>query len=58
VLRYGRAELEVRKEIDGEPSSVSLVDWARKHRWLEPGTHYPLTEYNYAEQAAADETVP
>src|SRR5207249_1810266 len=31
VLRYGWAELQLRKDIDGEPSSVALPDWGRKH---------------------------
>jgi hypothetical protein len=58
VLRYGQAELQLRRETDGEPPGSSLPDWGRKHHWLEPGTHSPLSEYNYAEQAAKDETVP
>jgi hypothetical protein len=58
VIRYGMAELQLRRDADGEPSHVSLADWRRKHRWLEPGTHYPLSEYSYAEQAPADEIVP
>jgi hypothetical protein len=58
VIRYGLAELELRKDFDGEPAHVALAEWARKHHWIEPGTHEPLSEYQYAEQAAADETVP
>ena len=58
VIRYGMAELQLRKDVDGEPAHVSLADWGRKHRWLEPGAHYPLSEYSYAEQAPADEVVP
>src|SRR5437773_8813548 len=44
VIRYGSAELERRKEFDGEPPHVSLAEWARKNYWIEPGTHAPLTE--------------
>jgi len=58
VIRYGLSELERRREFDGEPPDVSLADWAHKNHWIEPGTHYPLSEYTYAEQAPADETVP
>jgi hypothetical protein len=58
VIRYGLAELQLRQEFDGEPSGVSLAEWARKNHWIEPGTHQPLSEYIYAEQAPVDETVP
>ncbi len=30
----------------------------RKHRFTQPGTHDPLTDYTYAEDAPPDETVP
>jgi hypothetical protein len=42
----------LRKDFDGEPAHVPLAEWARKHHWIEPGTHEPLSEYHYAEQAA------
>jgi hypothetical protein len=58
VFRYGRAELELKKQYDGEPPSVSLHEWALKHRFTQPGTHNPLTDYTYAEDAPPDETVP
>jgi hypothetical protein len=58
VVRYGLRELEARREFDGEPADVSLADWARKNHWIEPGTHYPLSEYQYAGQAPANEVVP
>jgi hypothetical protein len=58
VIRYGLAELQLRKEFDGQPTNVSLPEWAYKNHWIEPGTHYPLSEYVYAEQAPADEIVP
>jgi hypothetical protein len=58
VFRYGRAELEAKRQADGEPPTTSLADWALRHRFVQPGTHSPLTNYTYAEQAPADETVP
>jgi hypothetical protein len=58
VLRLGRNELELRKEFDGEPADALLADWAARNHWIEPGTHQPLSEYKYAEQVPADETVP
>ena len=58
VFRYGRDELERKKQADGEPANVTLAEWLRKHRLTQPGTHEPLTEYTYAEDAAADELVP
>ncbi len=58
VFRYGRAELEIKRQADGEPSDVSLADWALRHRFTRPGTHLPLSGYTYAEEAAADEIVP
>jgi len=57
VFRYGRAELEVKRQADGEPPSVSLGAWALQHRFTQPGTHLPLSGYCYAEQAPPDETV-
>ena len=58
VFRFGRTELEIKKGADGEPAATSLTDWALKHRFTQPGTHQPLTEYTYAEHVPADETVP
>jgi len=58
VFRYGRSELEAKKHADGEPASTSLADWALRHRFTQPGTHLPFTDYTYAEQAPPDETVP
>jgi hypothetical protein len=58
VFRYGRAELEVKKLADGDPTATALTDWALRHRFTQPGTHRPLANYTYAEQAPPDETVP
>jgi hypothetical protein len=58
VFRYAQAELEIKKQDDHEPSGTALAVWAVKHRFMQPGTHQPLTQYLYAEQAPADETVP
>jgi hypothetical protein len=58
VLRYGLAELGLKKTADGEPLETSLTDWALRHRFVNPGAQYPFTSYDYAEQAPADETVP
>jgi len=58
VFRYGRAALEQKKQDDGETSATSLTDWALRHRFTQPGTHQPLTDYSYAEQAPPDEVVP
>jgi hypothetical protein len=41
-----------------EPSTSSLRDWALRHRFTQPGTHEPFSEYTYAEDAPPDETVP
>src|SRR5256885_2383189 len=57
VFRYGQAELQRKKIADGEPPTTSLIDWALKHRFTQPGTHQPLTNYTYAEQAPPNETV-
>jgi hypothetical protein len=58
VFRYGRAQLETKRDDDGEPASLSLMDWALKHRFQQPGTHLPFGEFTYAEQAPTNETVP
>ena len=58
VLRYGHAELEIKKLADGEQPSTSLADWALRHRFTQPGTHQPFGNYTYAEQAPPDEIVP
>lgn len=57
VFRYGKAELELKREADGEPADVSLPDWALRHRFTKPGTHQPLIGYTYAEDAPPDEIV-
>lgn len=46
VFRYGRAELELKKQADGEPPNTSLAQWAMRHRFTQPGTHDPLSEYS------------
>lgn len=58
VFRYGRAELELKKQADGELAATSLTEWALRHRFTQPGTHDPLSEYIYAEDAPANEVVP
>jgi len=58
VFRYGRAALEIKKLADGEPPDVSLVAWALRHRFTQPGSHSPFNSYTYAEQAPPDEVVP
>ncbi|MCI0380699.1 MAG: hypothetical protein L0215_24200 [Gemmataceae bacterium] len=58
VFRYGLAELEAKKLADGELAQTSLADWALQHRFTKPGTHEPLKNYTYAEQAPPDEIVP
>jgi hypothetical protein len=57
VFRYGLAELELKKQADGEPTGTPLADWAERHRFIRPGTHRPLKGYVYAEHAPPDETV-
>jgi hypothetical protein len=57
VFRYGRAELELKKLTDGEPPNVLLSDWALRQRFTQPGTHFPLCNYTYAEDAPTNETV-
>jgi hypothetical protein len=58
VFRFGLAELELKKQADGEPPQTLLTDWALRHRFTKPGTHGPFSSYQYAEQAPPDETVP
>ncbi len=58
IFRYGLAELEIKKQADGEAVATSLVDWALRHRFTRPGTQQPFASYTYAEQAPADEVVP
>jgi hypothetical protein len=58
VFRYGAAELELKKQADGEPAGVALQDWALRHRFTQPGSHNPLSNYTYAEHAPSDETAP
>jgi hypothetical protein len=57
VFRYGQAELEIKKQADGEPPNAPLGDWALRHRFTQPGLFLPLIGYTYAEQAPPDETV-
>jgi hypothetical protein len=38
VIRYGLAELELKKQADGEASTTSLHDWALRQRLTQPGT--------------------
>jgi hypothetical protein len=58
VFRYGLAELELKKQADGEPAATPLADWALRHRFTQPGTHQPFTGYIYAEQSPPNEVVP
>jgi hypothetical protein len=58
VFRYGRAELEAKKQADGEMPETTLADWALRHRFTQPGRRPPFTGYLYAEQAPANEFVP
>ncbi len=58
VFRYGRALCEAKKLADGAPAATTLPDWALQYRFMNPGTHLPLTEYTYAEDAPAHEIVP
>jgi hypothetical protein len=58
AFRFGQAELELKMHADGEPPGTSLRNWALKHRFTQPGTHDPLTDYTYAEDAPPNETVP
>jgi hypothetical protein len=58
VFRYGLAELELKRDQDGEPPTTPLADWALRYRFTRPGSHQPLGNYRYAEQAPPDETVP
>jgi hypothetical protein len=58
VFRYGEAELSAKKLADGESFNTPLTQWALRHRFMQPGTHQPFSEYVYAEQAPSLETVP
>lgn len=58
VFRYGLAELELKRDEDGEPPTTPLADWALRCRLTRPGSHPPLRNYCYAEQAPPAETVP
>ncbi len=51
VFRYGHAELESKKQADGEAQATPLSGWARRWRFTQPGTHEPFCNYSYAEQA-------
>ncbi len=41
VFRYGRAELETKRDADGEPATTSLPDWALRYRFLRPAPICP-----------------
>ena len=58
VFRYGHAELNLKKQADGDPAATTLTDWAIRHRFTQPGSHLPFASYLYAEQAPPDEVVP
>src|SRR5262245_11705753 len=58
VFRYGRKEIELKRQADGEPDRTSLTDWALRHRFTQPGTHLPLSNYSYAEDRPTNEIVP
>jgi len=58
IFRYGKAELEVKMQSDGEPATTPLADRALKHRFPQPGSHLPLVNYTYAEHTPPHETVP
>lgn len=58
VFRYARAQLELKKQADGVATSVPLAEWALRHRFINPGTHLPFVEYQYAEHAPLAEIVP
>jgi hypothetical protein len=58
VFRYGQAELENKKQSDGEGATTPLSVWALRYRFTQPGTHQPLTQYTYAEHAPPHESVP
>ncbi len=58
VFRYGEAELKLKRAADGESPTTPLADWALRCRFVQPGTHPPLTTYTYAEQVPPDESVP
>jgi hypothetical protein len=48
VVKYSRAALEDKKQLDGAPVSMSLEEWARKYRFDRPGSKEPLENYPYA----------
>ena len=58
IFRYGRAELECKRQSDGESAEIPLADWALRHRFTKPGTNQPLSGYTYAEETPDDESVP
>lgn len=57
LLRYSRAALE-QKILEDAPPGTALEHWALTYRFRQPGSHQPLVNYLFAEQAPADETVP
>jgi len=58
VFRYSQADLEPKRDEDGEPPTTPLPDWALRYRFMRPGSSQPFGNYTYAEQAPPDETVP
>jgi sulfur carrier protein len=58
LLRYSRIVLEQKMLDDGAPQGMTLEQWALTYRFDQPGSHKPLTNYLFAEQAPSDETVP
>jgi hypothetical protein len=58
VFRYGRAELEIKRQSDGELDTTPLTGWAFRYRFTQPGSKQPRSGYLDAEQAPPDETVP
>jgi hypothetical protein len=58
IFRYGRNLCEAKKLADGESAATALAAWALQYRFMNPGTHLPLTEYTYAEDAPEHDFVP
>jgi hypothetical protein len=45
------------KLINVDSPNVLIFHWALRQRFTQPGTHSPLLDYTYAEDAPIDETV-
>lgn len=58
LLRYSRAAVEQKMQDEGIPPGTTLEQWAVTTRFDQPGSHQPLVNYLFAEQAPSDETVP